>query len=66
MIFIDFCGIALHNQIHKYIDQYMKSNKISYIIYADIEKSLIKKLNNCKNIWEKPSTTKIGKYIPWE
>ena len=34
-----------------------------YIIYVDIE-SLIKKIDNRKNILEKFSTTKIGKHIP--
>ena len=30
----------------------MKSDKMSYIIYADIE-SLVKKIGNCKNIQQK-------------
>ena len=41
----------------------MKSDKIPYIIYADID-SLIKKINGCANNPEKSSTTKIGEYIP--
>ena len=42
----------------------MKSDKMPYIIYADVE-SLIKKTNGCANNPEKSSTTKIGLDIPW-
>ena len=42
----------------------MKSDKMMYIIHADIE-SLIKKIDNCKNNPEKFPTTKIGKHIPY-
>ena len=45
-------------------NQYLKSNKISCIIYADIE-SLIKKINGCANNPENSSTTKISQHIPW-
>ena len=44
-------------------NQYMKSDKISYIIYADIE-SLIKKIDGCANNLEKTSTTKISENSP--
>ena len=44
-------------------NQYMKSHKLSYIIYADIE-SLIRKIDECANNPENSSTTKIGKHIP--
>ena len=44
-------------------NQYMKSQKMPYIIYGDIE-SLIKKIDGCANNPEKFSTIKIGKYIP--
>ena len=40
----------------------MKSDKMPYIIYADLESS-IKKIDGCANNPEKPSTTKIGKHI---
>ena len=36
----------------------MKSDKMSYITYADIE-SLIRKIDGCVNNPEKSSTTKI-------
>ena len=41
-------------------NQYMKSDKMPYIIYADVE-SLIKKNGCAKN--PKNSTTKIGEHI---
>ena len=44
------------------LNQHMKSYKMSYIIYADIE-SLIKKIEGCANNPEESSTTKIGKHI---
>ena len=40
-------------------NQYMKSDKMPYIIYDDIE-SLIKKIDGCTNNPENSSTTKIG------
>ena len=43
-------------------NQYMKSNKIPYIIYADIV-SLIKNLDGCVNNLENSSTTKISEHI---
>ena len=43
--------------------QYMKSNKMPHIIYADIE-LLITKIDGHKNNPEKYSTTKIGEHIP--
>ena len=44
-------------------NQNVKSDKIPYIIYADIE-SLTKKIGGCANNPEKSSTTKIGEHIP--
>ena len=41
----------------------MKSDKITYIIYADIE-SLIKKIDECANNPENSSATNIGEHIP--
>ena len=45
------------------LNQYLKSDKMLYIIYADIE-SLIKKIDRCANDPENYSTTKIGEHIP--
>ena len=44
-------------------NQYMKSEKMSYIIYTNLE-SLIKKIDGCENSPEKSSTTKMSKHIP--
>ena len=43
---------------------YLKSNKMPYIIHADIE-SLIRKIDGCANNPEKSSTMKISEHIPW-
>ena len=44
------------------LKHYMKSDKMPYIIYVDIE-SLIKKIDRCENNPEKSSARKIGKNI---
>ena len=44
-------------------NQYMKSDKMPYLIYANIE-SLIRKIDGCANNPEDSSTTKIGEHIP--
>ena len=44
-------------------NQYMKSDKIIYVIYAVIE-CLIKKIEECANNPENSSTTKIEEHIP--
>ena len=44
-------------------NQHMKSNKMPYIIYADI-KSLIKKIDGCAKNPENSSTIEIGEHIP--
>ena len=44
-------------------NQYMKSEKTSYIIYTDLE-SLIRKIDGCENNPEKFSTTKMSEHIP--
>ena len=43
-------------------NQHMKSDKMPYIIFADIE-SLIRKIDGCANNPENPSTAKIGEHI---
>ena len=61
----DFCGILMPSENDKILEfnQYMKSDKMSYIIYTDIE-SLIRKLDGCANNPENSSTTKIGEHGP--
>ena len=44
-------------------NQYLKSDEMPYIIYADL-RSLIKKIDGCANNPEHSSTTKIGEHIP--
>ena len=41
---------------------YQKSDKVQFIIYADLE-CLIWKIDECKNNLENSSTTKLGKHI---
>ena len=44
-------------------NQYQKSNKAPFIIYADLE-YLIEKIDGCKNNPDNSSTTKVNKHIP--
>ena len=44
-------------------NQYMKSDKMPYIIYADME-YLIRKIDGCAYKAENSLTTKIGEHIP--
>ena len=62
----DFGGIAMPSERDKILEfnHYMISDKIPYIIYADI-KSLIKKVRGYANNPENSLTTKIGDHIPW-
>ena len=44
-------------------NQYQKSGKPSFIIYADLE-CIIERTDGCKNNPENSSTTKVSKHIP--
>ena len=44
-------------------NQYQKSDKPPFIIYADVD-CLIEKINGCKNNPENSFATKVGKHIP--
>ena len=44
-------------------DQFQKSDKAPFIIYADLE-CVIEKIDKCKNNPENSSTTKVSKHIP--
>ena len=61
----DFFGIVMPSEKDKILEfnQYMKADKMSYIIYADME-FLIKKIDGCANNPENSSTTKTGELIP--
>ena len=45
------------------LNQFQKSDKAPFVIYADLE-CLIEKINECKYNPENSSTTKIGECIP--
>ena len=45
------------------LNQYHKSDKAQFIIYADLE-CLMEKIDECKNNPQSSSTTKVGKHIP--
>ena len=55
------CGVIMLSEKDNILEfnQYMKSDKMPYIIYADIE-SLIKKIDECANNPKNSSTTKFG------
>ena len=44
-------------------NQYQKSDKALFVIYADLE-CLMEKIDECKNSSEYSFTTKVGKQIP--
>ena len=44
-------------------NQYKKSDKATYIIYADLA-CLLERNDGCKNNPEDSSTTKLGEHIP--
>ena len=44
-------------------NQYQKSDKVQFIIYADLE-CIIEKIDGCKNNPENLSTTKVSEHIP--
>ena len=44
-------------------NQYQKSDKAPFIIYADLE-CIIRKIDGCKNNPENSSTSKVSEHIP--
>ena len=44
-------------------NQYQKSDKLPFIIYADLE-SLIEKTDGCKSNLQNSATTKLDEHIP--
>ena len=61
----DFCNVIMPSEDAKILvfNQYQKSDKAPFIIYADLE-CLIEKIDGCKNNLENSYTTKKGKHIP--
>ena len=45
------------------LNQYQKSDKAVFVIYADLE-CLIQKIDGCKNNLENSFTTKVCEHIP--
>ena len=60
-IFVELCCCHENNILQ--FNQYMKSDKIPYIVYTDLE-FFIKKLDGCANNPEKSSTSKMGEHFP--
>ena len=61
----DFCNVNLPSEDSKILgfNQYQKSDKTPFIIYADFE-CIIEKTDGCKNNPENSSTTKVSEHIP--
>ena len=61
----DFCNVHMPSDDTKILEfnQYQKSDKVPFIIYADLE-CIIKKTDGCKNNPENLSTTKVNQHIP--
>ena len=61
----DFCKVIMAFEDTKILEfnQYQKSDKAPFIIYADLE-CIIEKIDGCKNNPENSSTTKVSEHIP--
>ena len=61
----DFCSVIMPSEDTKILEfnQYQKSDKAPFIIYADLE-YLIEKTDRCKNNPQNSFTTKVGEHIP--
>ena len=60
-----FCDVILPSENTKILEfnQYKKSGKAQFIIYADLE-YIIENIDGCKNNRENSSTTKVSEHIP--
>ena len=60
----DFCNVIMPSEDTKILEfnQYQKSDKAPFIIYADLE-CLIEKTDGCKSNPENSSTTKVSEHI---
>ena len=61
----DFCNIVMPSKDNRILEfnQYQKSDKAPFIIYADLE-CLIEKIGGCLNNPENSSIIKVTEYIP--
>ena len=60
----DFCSVIMPSEDTKILEfnQYQKSDKAPFIIYADLE-CIIKKADGCKNNPDNSYTTKVSEHI---
>ena len=61
----DFCNVIIPSEDTKILgfNQYQKSDKVQFIIYADLE-CIIEKIDGCKNNPENSSSTNASEHIP--
>ena len=61
----DFCYVVMPSEDTMMLksNRYKKSDKATYIIYADLA-CLLERNDGCKNNPEDSSTTKLGEHIP--
>ena len=60
----DFCNVIMPSEDTKIVEfnQYQKSDKASFIIYANLE-CIIEKIDGCKNNPDNSSTTRVSEHI---
>ena len=60
----DFCNVIIPSEYTKILEfnQYQKSDKAPFILYADLE-CITEKIDGCKNNPENSSTTKVNNHI---
>ena len=61
----DFCNVIMPSEDINILEitQYQISDKVPFLIYADLE-CIIEKIDGCRNNPENSSTTKLSKHIP--
>ena len=61
----DFCNVIMPSEDINILEitQYQLSDKVPFLIYADLE-CIIEKIDGCRNNPENSSTTKLSKHIP--
>ena len=61
----DFCNVIMPSEDTKILEfnQYQKSDKVPFFIYADLE-CIREKTDGCKNNPENSSTAKVSEHIP--
>ena len=61
----DFCYLIIRFSKTKLLEfnQFQKSDKVPFIIYANLE-CIIEKIDGCKKNPENSSTTKVSEHIP--